>query len=131
MTAGMLVIRKKQIEALDRQSEKLFLDRMIDHLYEIFPDRCEELGSKAQIRDMARQGLIQARGYGIDTEQDVALYVDIMFGIGPDFPDGEDMAWARSILENEGLRGPAKMEFILQRLEKMLAAEESEEGAEG
>jgi len=127
----MLVIRKKQIEALDRQSEKLFLDRMIDHLYEIFPDRCEELGSKAQIRDMARQGLIQARGYGIDTEQDVALYVDIMFGIGPDFPDGEDMAWARSILENEGLRGPAKMEFILQRLEKMLAAEESEEGAEG
>lgn len=126
----MLVIRKKQIEALDRQSEKLFLDRMIDHLYEIFPDKFEELGSKIKIRDMVRQGLEQAQGYGIDTEQDVALYVDIMFGIGPDFPDGEDMAWARSILENDGLIGPAKMDLILQRLEKRLAAEESEEGAE-
>lgn len=131
MTAGMLVIRKKQIEALDRQSEKLFLDRMIDHLYEIFPDKCEELGSKGKIRELARQGLERAQGYGIDTEEDVALYVDIMFGIGPGFPEGEDMHWARSILENEGLNGPAKMDLILQRLEKKLAAEESEEGAEG
>jgi hypothetical protein len=131
MTAGMLVIRKKQIEALDRQSEKLFLDRMVDHLHEIFPDKCEELGSKGKIRELARQGLERAQGYGIDTEQDVALYVDIMFGIGPDFPDGEDMAWARSILENDGLIGPAKMDLILQRLEKELEAAEDEKGAEG
>ena len=127
----MLVIRKKQIEALDRYSEKLFLDRMTDHLYEIFPDKCEELGSKAQIRELARQGLERARGYGIDTEEDVALFVDIMFGIGPDFLEDKDMHWARSILEREGLSGPAKMDLILQRLEKKLAAEESEEGTEG
>jgi hypothetical protein len=127
----MLVIRKRQKEALDRHSEKLFLDRMVDHLHEIFPDRCQELGSKAQIRELARQGLEQARAYGIDTEEDVALYVDIMFGIGPEFPVGEDMAWARSVLENDGLNGHAKMEFILQRLEKRLAAEESGQGAEG
>ena len=127
----MLVIRKKQIEALDRNSEKLFLDRMVDHVSEIFPEKCEELGSKGKIRERIRQGLIQARRYGINTEQDVALYVDIMFGIGPDFPEGEDMAWARSILEKDGLSGPAKMEFILQRLERKLAAAESEQGAEG
>ncbi len=127
----MLVIRKKQIEALDRQSEKLFLDRMVDHLSEIFPEKCKELGSKAQIRELARQGLERARGYGIDTEQDVALFVDIMFGIGPDFPDGEDMRWARSILENEGLSGPAKMAFILQRLEKEIEAAEDNKDAEG
>ena len=129
--SGEIRRAEKQMEALDRHSEKLFLDRMIDHLYEIFPDKCQELCSKGKIRELARQGLEQARGYGIDTEEDVALYVDIMFGIGPDFPEGEDMAWARSILENEGLIGPAKMDLILQRLEKKLAAEESEEGAEG
>ena len=127
----MLVIRKKQMEALDSHSEKLFLDRMVDHLYEIFPDKCQELGSRAQVRKVARQGLEQAQGYGIDTEQDVALYVDIMFGIGPDFPDGEDMAWARSILENDSLIGPAKMDLILQRLEKELETAEDEKGTEG
>ena len=127
----MLVIRKKQIEALDRHSEKHFLDRMIDHLSEIFPDKCEEFGSKGEILKRILQGLERARGYGIDTEEDVALYVDITFGIGPDFPDGEDMHWARSILENEGLSGPAKMAFILQRLEKYLAATENEERIEG
>lgn len=86
--AGMLVLRKEQIEALDRHSEKLFLDRMVDHVSEIFPDECKESGSKGQIRELVRQGLNQARGYGINTEEDVALYVDIMFGIGPDFPEG-------------------------------------------
>jgi hypothetical protein len=127
----MLVIRKTQKEALDRHSEKLFLDRMIHHLYEIFPDRCEELGSKARVQELAHQGLERARGYGIDTEEDVALFVDIMFGIGLEFPEGEDMAWARSILEKDGLSGHGKMEFILQRLEKRLAAEESGQGVEG
>jgi hypothetical protein len=127
--AGMLILRKEQIEALDRNSERLFLDRMVDHVSEIFPEKCRELGSRGEIRKLIRQGLEGARRYGINTEEDVALYVDIMFGIGPDFPEGEDMAWARSILEKDGLSGPAKMEFILQRLEKRLAAEESEQGA--
>jgi hypothetical protein len=125
----MLILRKAQLEALDRDSERLFLDRMVNHVSEIFPDKCEELGSRGKIRELIRQGLIQARGYDINTEEDVALYVDIMFGIGPDFPEGEDMAWARSILENDGLSGPAKMEFILQRLERKLAAEEIDQGA--
>ncbi|KPJ52077.1 MAG: hypothetical protein AMS16_06890 [Planctomycetes bacterium DG_58] len=127
----MLILRKEQLEALGRHSEKLFLDRMVDHVSEIFPEKCKELGSRGQIRELVRQGLNQARGYGINTEEDVALYVDITFGIGPDFPQGEDMSWARSILENERLSGTAKMAFILQRLEKRLGAEESEQGAEG
>jgi hypothetical protein len=127
----MLVLRKEQLEALDRNSERLFLERMVDHVSEIFPEKCEELGSEGEIRERIRQGLEGARRYGINTEKDVALYVDIMFGIGPDFPEGKDMAWARSILEKDGLSGPAKMEFILQRLEKRLAAAESDQGAEG
>lgn len=114
----MLVIRKEQMEALENYAREKFKDRMFQHVKELIQQDPEKHGQMddEEIRDLVQKGIEKAESYNIESEQYIEGYIDLMVEIDPDFDEQEDMAWARSILDNEKLSEGAKINFIRQQL---------------
>jgi hypothetical protein len=62
------------------------------------------------------EGIIRGRIYGVTTERDLTLFIDLLFLAGQDFDHNRKMTWARRILLDKNLDGTAKMQAIYQRL---------------
>lgn len=100
----MLKIRREQTEAFREVEIKGFEDRMLDHLWTLFPAYCEVLGD-TKLRRLVREGMSRAGRYGIDTEQGVCVYVDAMFAFGRDFDTDPSLPWAAEILTSRSIQG--------------------------
>lgn len=114
----MLVIRKEQMEALENYAREKFRERMFQHVKELVQQDPEKHGQMddEEIRELVQKGIEKAEGYNIESEQYIEGYIDLMVEIDPGFDEQEDMAWARSILDNEKLSEGAKINFIRQQL---------------
>jgi hypothetical protein len=107
----MLHIRPEQIELLQQVVVDGFVKRMVVHLNNIFPDRCQELGEE-QIGQLARLSHQRAAAYGISGEQDVCTYLEVLFSLHKDDESGEDMLWAKEILEDPRLESSQKVDGL-------------------
>ena len=111
----MLTIRKEQLEVLEACMLARFCDRLRRHL------RCElaeetRHRSDEELLPIIQAGIQRGRQYGIATERDLTLFVDLLFLHSPHFEEAPDMAWAKKILVNCELAGENKMSLIYQRL---------------
>lgn len=103
----MLEIRSEQMEFLQQTVLDDFVARMVAHLHRVFPDRCRELGSE-RTGQLVRLNHQQAAVYGICSERDVCAFVDVLFSLHKEDASGEDMQWARVILEDPRLGAAQK-----------------------
>lgn len=94
-----MIIRKDQSDAFREQMTKNFEDRMAAHLREAFAVRVQALDDAA-LRGEIRCGISRARQYGIETERDVARFIDLMWMLRRDFDTNAETAWARPILSD-------------------------------
>ena len=96
-----------------------FEDRLVSHLAQHFPDRFLELKEDGT-RDAVRFGVEKAGSYGIESERDVSVYIDIMFEFGKYFDD--DFAWAGNILRDPEYDGQpsARMDALYDEALKNL-----------
>jgi hypothetical protein len=101
----MLIIRQEQMDMFILASAKSFEDWMVVHLKKFFPEECQTLGDQG-VRDTIRCGIEKAEGYGITTEHDVCMYIDLMFALGQDFDTDPDLLWVQEILQDETLPDP-------------------------
>lgn len=104
----MLHIRPEQMETLQQIIVDEFVKRIVAHLNQVFPDRCEELGEE-QIDQLARLSHQRATTYGLRSEGDVCAYVDVLFSLHREDESGEEMQWARDILEDQRLGASRKI----------------------
>jgi len=116
----MLIIRNEQMDALSRHMEESFVNRMIAHLKEFWPEKCEEMGEEA-VRESIHEAMDIAREFGIINEYDVARYIDLIYEF--DWPADEepDTPWAEEILNDAELEGTAKMDRLYEQVELLLA----------
>jgi hypothetical protein len=98
-----IIIHKDQMEALGRVELRKFEDKMVLHLRQFFPQRCQELG-EAGTRQSIRHGVERAEAYGLTAERDVTKYVDVMFVYGQDFDQDPSQRWAQVILTDGSLK---------------------------
>jgi hypothetical protein len=82
---------------------KQFENLMVTHLKKFFPKKCAKLEEDG-LRKTIRYGIEQAKFYGIVIENDVSLYLNLMFTFGKDFD--KTYPWASKILKNENYGGP-------------------------
>ena len=101
----MLTIRKEQMEALSEYKTKMFEDRVVVRVNGLFPEECEAL-EEPEVREIVQYGIQQAEQYGIVSEGDVCLYIDLMFVFGRDMDKDPELLWANEILNNERLSDP-------------------------
>lgn len=104
----MLRIRSEQMQALSEQLLRKFEDRLVTHLGEVFPKRCAALGDE-KVRAMVKDGTQRAQKYGVVAERDVAMYVDLMLVVRPDFDVARETPWAKPIVGDTALSGPQKV----------------------
>jgi hypothetical protein len=113
----LLIIRGAQMAALDAAVLDGFIRRMVAHLRTILPERIAAWGdpdTKARVTD----AIERASAFGLAAERDVARYVDLAVAFGADFPDRDDMVWARDILNDDGASAATRVRRLYDELER-------------
>ncbi len=96
-------ISSQQMDAFKADAIGRFIDSVIPHLQECFPEACEELGEQ-DTREVVRYGIDLAGSYGIDREVCVCEFIDLMFLFGVEFDRDPDLPWASEILQDESIQ---------------------------
>ena len=119
----MLTIRKSLLDAFAQGQESDFEERLVKFLRHNFDDAALEEKSKllAGVRALVRQ----AGAYGIETEQDIAVFCTTAWLLGDDFP--EEFPAAGQALVNPEFSGHLKAEWLANWTEKLFAALEAKE----
>lgn len=111
----MLVIRKEQMAVFEAHLSQRFRQQARQHVKDEFPTQTKTLTDPAIDKAIA-DGMERARLYEVTAERDILLFVDLNFSFGPNFENDRKMAWAKKILLDKSMEGPAKMEAIYRRL---------------
>lgn len=124
----MLIIRPEQMEVLAAASARSFENRLLTELERLFPDDTARLGAhpdgREHLRRFIHQGFDRAAHFGIENEDDYAVFVALMlFNQRPDWqaaPERADLlTWSRALLERATTRGHVKMALIEYRLHQL------------
>jgi len=107
----MLIVRKEQMEALDREMLESFFRRLVAHLRQLFPAETAEWDD-ARAREFAAAGVAAAKELNLVAERDAVRFVDLLLALGPDFPAAERFAPVRAILEARQRGGSARMDAV-------------------
>lgn len=128
----MLRIRDDQLYALKAPALEDFVDEMVLHVHEFFPDECVELGPDA-IRGLVEKGIEKAASFGIVSPRGVCKYINMIMAFGADFDTKpETAAWALPILRDESIPDPnARMDVLSERALSVLEEAEQKSGEPG
>lgn len=109
-----MVIRDEQMRVFERAAEREFENRMIERIHKYFPKHGKMLDA-AQLRALVTLALERARGYGLTTERNVALYLDVVCLLGSAFDGDPQMPWAAEILANRSVIADERADLLHQR----------------
>jgi hypothetical protein len=100
----MLIIRKEQMDAFASTREEKFIDEMVNHVREYFPNHFRVI-TELQIRRFIRFAIEKARKLGFESERNVCMYLNCMLILGSNFDCDPQYPWAHGILTGNG-KGP-------------------------
>ena len=118
----MLVIRQKQLDTLIKGSDEEFIEFLVEHVREEFPEKTAERDDET-LRAMVKGGVARAESHGLTTAEDQTAFVSIMFEIAPNF---DEQPQIKMVLDDENFAPEARIE----RLWSPLVPEEAWEEAE-
>ncbi len=112
----MLKIRAAQLEALSQAALRQFVERGVEHLERVLPERCRELG-REEVRQTVERAMEKAGRYGLTQEYDVLRLLNCMCVLGFDFDTDARYPWAAEILNRPRMKSGTKMDFLTRRAE--------------
>lgn len=101
-------IRKEQMAAFAADRRRQFVDRVIAHLEQAYPEAVWDADPN-DLRRRIDQTIDRAMSYGIAIEKDVGAFIDFTYDLGESFDTEPENEWARSILLRGDLDGSAKI----------------------
>jgi len=93
----MLVIRQEQIDALIKGTDEEFVEFLVGHVKEEFPEKTAERDEET-LRTMVRGGIERAESHGFTTAQDITAFISIMFEAAPNF---DEQPQIKTVLDDE------------------------------
>ena len=91
---------------------------MVNHLRDAFPDQTRNMAD-TELRQRLVVQRKAAQKWGIVVERAVALYIDLLWGAGP---DADRIPWIQEILLESRLDGLARMKEIYRQLPRRLVS---------
>ncbi len=79
-------IREEQIDEFRRQSEEEFVENVASDLRENQPDKVADIDEQ-ELRRRVRFGLEKAQKYGMTGQYPIAMFIELMFMVAPDFDE--------------------------------------------
>jgi hypothetical protein len=111
----MITIRREQYQALEALTLASFESRVLAHLQRCFPEHVAKLGEEGA-RTAIRDGTARAHAYGIVSERQVCIFIDLMFALGERFDHDPKHPWASAILLGLDRKAPAtRMDRLYDR----------------
>lgn len=99
----MLTIRREQMDALAESMAGQFADQMVQRVRLDSADRFHGVtgieAGETRGDAVVRGWIATAASYGIEKENNIAIFIDWMLDHGPDFHLQEEHAWVKDILE--------------------------------
>ncbi len=120
----MIVIGNAQMDQMNRHSMRRFETRLMAHLEEVVPKEYAAAGDQ-EVLKLIRAGMKRAKPYGIEAEEDIALFVELMLTDSPEWELPEERKWARDILQNRSLTGHLKMAMLYDEISAELPSPEN------
>lgn len=111
----MLVMRKKQQEALEKEGKKEIIEGILNSLPSVFPENPAVYDRTAMV-DLIERGFDSARSYKIYGGRETALYIYLYIESGPDFTKDKNLDWIEDILVDDQWSPAEKMDIIYERL---------------
>jgi hypothetical protein len=119
-----MIIRKEQLKVFSESMIENYKRRVEEHLRRSFRNECAQL-TRLDIRGLIENGIVRSAKYGVVTERDVCLFIDLMFVFGLEFDTND---WASQILNDPWHTDPTqKIDYLfdvgLIRVKKQSLAE--------
>jgi hypothetical protein len=111
----MFVLRRRHLKAIESAPDGEFVHRLAEHVRRLFPLQAATLAPDELFRRVAA-AREKAREYGLTTERNIALFVDLGIGLGPDFEARPECDWVVRILRDPGHSEYAKIYLIYRDL---------------
>lgn len=102
----MFTLRKDQFDLLETHCLRQYENRLCLRLQEIYPEETRAL-EYSQLLSFVHEGVVRARGYGLETERDISLFIDLMVFLGWNFDHNPQLPWVREILDDEYILSPS------------------------
>lgn len=101
----MIHVNAEQMAALEDTARVQYQARLCERLFALYPQEAGALGEPG-VAALVADGQTRAAQYGIDSERDVALFVDLTLFLGDGFDSDPDLPWAAEILQDELIVDP-------------------------
>jgi len=119
----MLVIRQQQMETLIKGSDEEFLEFLLEHVREEFPEKIAERDEET-LRRMVSGGIRRAESHDFTLAEDVTAFISVMFEIAPNF---DEQPQIKAVLDDEQFEPGDRLERLSSPLVPEEAWEEAEE----
>jgi hypothetical protein len=120
---AMLIIRKEQIAVLSAEHDRQLAAHLVPKVLDAMPALRGALDEPTLTR-VVREAVAQARGFGLETDQEVGELVGLVFVCGERFFERERYAWAAELL---GSSSPTRVRQVSERVERQLEARLADE----
>lgn len=86
----------------------------LNYLQMIFPAKFEAVGP-TNLQVMVKYGITSTAKYGIVAENNIMIYIFLMFLLGSGFNKDPQFSWARDVLEDSSINEQMKVSFLAQQ----------------
>lgn len=111
----MLIIRGEQFEALSAGRWRQFKARVAAHVTEVLPARAAALGTNGLTAAIDRH-VAAGQGWGLASERDLARYVDLLLGLGPEIGADVPGSWIGPMMADQSLPPGERLAIIYAML---------------
>ncbi len=119
-----MVIRDSQRQALQQSKQDDFVERLMAHFRKVWPDNVAAIGPG--YREWIAAGVVAGNRYGLQTEQEIARFVNLWFVWGRGFEDTPEHRWAAIILHDKERKSHVKIHQLSYETKMRLAARKEE-----
>ncbi len=108
----MLKITRIQMELMKSIALNLFVDRMVNHLNQFFPNHCQVVDNQ-KLKNFIHVSITKAATYNIVKECDVVKFIDLMVAVRSDF---DSDPYLQKILLNFELTAETRLNLVHQKI---------------
>lgn len=112
--SGLWTIREAQFEALRKARERELGERILDAMRLEFPTECARLGDEA-LHAMLETADRKGAAFRFAEPEEVGLYLEAMFLLGPDFDELPRSRWALAILGDRDLDARTRLTVLVDQ----------------
>jgi hypothetical protein len=94
----MFVIREEQLEAFERRGARELSEKIAGHVRAFFPRQAAEMDADT-LRSCVEDAMQRAQRRGLELEQDICVYVDLVVVFGAGFEDDDRYPWAQVLVD--------------------------------